>query len=885
MIGLLRWILGIDSGQPNTGGAWRISFVSEYSSYVKLAMLLALAAMVYLTIRSYRREGNAPRRAKAVLACIRIAVIVLVFLVLLRPALVLRFTEDVYSSVVLLIDDSASMAMKDRYPQNGTDNSPAAIAQLLKTDPAALRQMSRSRIVRDVLLRRSGAVAEIAGEHNVLVMRFAPGDAESGGYVERLKLVPARAKGAWGGEGDDGLPALTAALGSLRAAGSQTDLAAAVLGAMSETAGQRISAIVVITDGQVTVEGAAALVAQARQQAEQRSIPLYAVCVGDTATRHKNLAVTSVRAPSLRVRRGSRVTFSVKLQQSMFADQTVVVSLRRRRSGQQAWQEVAKSEPVKLTGPDTSATRPAGQPPLQGDDGRQLVTINVEGDALGAELGDFIYQAYVQPAKDDVNPDDNAAETPLRICDDKVNVLLVGVAGWEFQFVRDFFLRERRTGPDGKSEEAFRISVWQQDAEAELNQDASTGMKLARLPDSLEQLIGSPEGKPFPGYDMVILCDPMATQDGFDEKFVALLKKFVQEHGGGLCYIAGIRNTEANLIDDPSFAGLAELLPVEVARKIADIAERIRDVRPRAYQVYLTPYGVGHPVMSMGAEGAETAAWNLLPGIYWSHPVRRVKPLAQVLAVNSSPFRRTASDEPEPVLAIQSSGAGRVLYVGFNSTWRWRYLDDAHYFRAFWRDVVKFLAPLKIRQVSIAASRQLYRLTEPVDVEAEAFDEQYEPVTAETYPILVIRTDKPSQAPRKIELRAVDAEGRPGVYTGAVEGLEEGKYRFAPVVPVADERLESASIEVASPRDEARRAEADVTTLQYPTGLASREGNFVRVQAIDRLSGLIPSGRLRFVPEKTYELLDSRRLAALTLAMFVAMLAAEWILRKRFNMT
>jgi len=67
--------------------------------------------------------------------------------------------------------------------------------------------------------------------------------------------------------------------------------------------------------------------------------------------------------------------------------------------------------------------------------------------------------------------------------------------------------------------------------------------------------------------------------------------------------------------------------------------------------------------------------------------------------------------------------------------------------------------------------------------------------------------------------------------------------------------------------------------------LASRKENFLLIYEIDRLSGLIPSGRLAFAPEKPYEFLGSRRMAAATLALFVCLLAAEWFFRKRQNMT
>jgi len=92
---------------------------------------------------------------------------------------------------------------------------------------------------------------------------------------------------------------------------------------------------------------------------------------------------------------------------------------------------------------------------------------------------------------------------------------------------------------------------------------------------------------------------------------------------------------------------------------------------------------------------------GILPGIYWSHPISKVKPAAKVLAEHSNPLRRTAKNAAEPLVAVQPVGAGRVLYVGSDETWRWRYVQDGYYHRRFWANAVRYLATLKARQVVI----------------------------------------------------------------------------------------------------------------------------------------------------------------------------------------
>jgi len=880
-------LFGLSAEDAAAGDGWRVTFVAEYGNYVKLAMIAAFALLLYLVVRSYRREGDAPPVAKAFLAGLRLLVIVLAFLVLLRPGLVLSFTETVYPTVAVLLDDSESMSQRDRYAGGADAAYGEQVARRLEVAPDTLAELSRLDLVRRFLPDREG-LAGLADTSNLILLRFAPeesppGDARGVDYVRHLADLPALGTDASPRQFREAEGEIRKALAGLSGAGGRTDLAAAVEGALAMTVGQRLAAVVIVTDGQVTSEQGRAALSGARARADERRADVYAVAVGDTTRRHRNLGVGPLRAPTARVRRGSRVRFTVRLQHSLLDGRTVVVQLQRRRPGEEAWRDVMRSDPVTLSAEESAAG--AADAPGPGDPAEQKVDLLVQPDVLGRELGDFVFRAVVEPESGEANADDNAAETALRVCDDKIHVLLVGCGGWEFQYLRSFLLRERREGPEGEAEDVFRVSVWQQDADPGLNLDASTGMKLAHLPKNLEELIGSPLGE-HPGYDMVMLYDPLPTKDGFDEPFIDLLRTFVQDHGGGLCFLAGRRHTESALLDTQGMGGLRDLLPVEIARNTPDIAARIQQRTPRPYPVLLTPAGVDHPVMRLGARGAvASAAWDDLPGLYWSHPVRQVKPLARVLAINSSPFRRTGTKTAEPVVAIHASGAGRVLYIGADTTWRWRSLEDARYYRTFWRDVIRFLAPTRVRQVAVTAGGAEHQLGQRVAVEVEAYDETYEPVTRETYDVVLVEAGGGMRVLRTVGLRAVDPERRPGLYRGALDDLPEGKYVVAPARPIPEERVDVARFEVVRRRAEQRRPEADLHTLRYPTGLASRPESFLRIDEAGQLPERIAPEPQTFVSERTIELLDSRPLAGTVLGLFVLLLAIEWIVRKRYNMT
>ena len=78
--------------------------------------------------------------------------------------------------------------------------------------------------------------------------------------------------------------------------------------------------------------------------------------------------------------------------------------------------------------------------------------------------------------------------------------------------------------------------------------------------------------------------------------------------------------------------------------------------------------------------------WRVLPGMFWHFPVTRAKPGATVLARHGDPRMRNEHG-PHVLLATQLVGPGRTIFVGFDSTYRWRYLDES-YFDGFWARMI-----------------------------------------------------------------------------------------------------------------------------------------------------------------------------------------------------
>ncbi len=845
---ILTWLIGADALSGAEG--WRFGFVAEYNNYVVLGLLAVLAGLVYLTVRSYRREGEHPPRVKATLAALRIAAIVLTMLVLLRPAIVLRYVNTVYTTLAVLVDDSLSMSFTDRYADA---EQRAAVAETADETPDKLAETSRLEIARRALNGEDGPLTKLTAEHPVMVVGYSTDSPGRESYTRTVGTIDK----VGDGKNPDDNPApndesdeAAELLGELSGAGFETDIAAALRDTLDRLQGKRVAGVVLVSDGQVTTRDPADRLAGALDYARRRGVPIYPVLVGDP-TPPKNLAVTSLVGPR-EVRREAPVTMTATLAHRNLNARPVEVRLLRRRDDATEWTDTAVSEQVVLDG---------------GEDRSRGVT-TVELKFTPQELGRFVYRAVVEPSADEVNPRDNTADARLWVSDEKINVLLVGAGpDWEFRYLKRMLLRQ----PD-----LYRMSVWQQNADEEINQAASTGMKLSRLPQTLEELIGSPGGTPYPGYDVIILHDPTPTENGMDADFAEMLQTFVERHGGGLCYIAGTKNTAANMLNDPALAPLAALSPVVLAPNTMDAVEIIRRKKPESWRMILDAYGLDHPITRLAdsAEDSQTV-WRALPGTYWSHPVARIKPAARVLAVSENPVRRTDRNEPEPVIAVQPVGRGQVVYVGVQEIWRWRVLRDGEFHRRLWSNVVRFLATLQPRMVTITAGGDTFTAGERITVEAEVYDEKFEPLTAESFTVRLV--DVETGDAQSVDLPAV--EDRPGRYRKTITIARTGAYELTALAddPDAEQKVAGKRITVELPQAETRRTEADAELMR---SLASRPENFLDVTEADRLASLIPSGKLTTYREDPRELWDSN----LTLLLIVILLATEWILRKKYNM-
>ena len=275
-------------------------------------------------------------------------------------------------------------------------------------------------------------------------------------------------------------------------------------------------------------------------------------------------------------------------------------------------------------------------------------------------------RATLEGAGPELKANDHSAMADVRAIRDKIKVLFIaGETFPEVEFIRAMLLRDN----------AISASTWLQTADADYEQPGSP--RLKRLPETAEELNE---------FDCIILYDPDPT--AWPADYPQLLNDFVAKAGGGLIYVAGERNTKDlyDRPDDPALSWL-NLLPVMVEPGLyhTDVTVKLSTQSP--WKLEITPEGKTDSIFTFTdqPENNETILASL-PGMFWYFPVTRARPGATVLARHADPRMRNEYG-PHVLLATQLVGPGRSFFCAFDSTYRWRFLDD-RFFDSFWAHMV-----------------------------------------------------------------------------------------------------------------------------------------------------------------------------------------------------
>ncbi|MBM3889093.1 MAG: hypothetical protein FJ388_08195 [Verrucomicrobia bacterium] len=333
---------------------------------------------------------------------------------------------------------------------------------------------------------------------------------------------------------------------------------------------------------------------------------------------------------------------------------------------------------------------------------------------------------------------------------------------------------------------------------------------------------------------------------------------------------------------------IAQLLPVQIEREQLTVADALSRVNQQDWPWLITAAGLENPIFQLDADPERNRrVWAAMPGFYWAQPVRALKPGATSLVAHSDPRRQTRQG-PQPIVATQFYGPGRVLFVATDSTWRWRYIG-ARAFDQFWSQTVRYLTQGRLlgglKRLVLTTDRDEYSLGQRITVRAKVLDAGYKPAVMEKFEVQVkvgqassLPSDEGSQAGGLRHLRLEPIAGTAGEFEGSLLADQLGLYEVSAAVPGTRDLGTVKSVRVTLPRVEfadTRMNEPLLRQIATTTG-----GEFLTLDKIGVLPARIPKREQVLVNEQTADLWDT----PMALCLFCGLLFAEWVVRKWKNL-
>src|SRR5262245_53771055 len=223
-----RWseiLFGIEPTTWAEGGRWSLDWLALPRGDRMLIVLAALLGIVVGLWWLYRREApqvSAGRRA--LLMGLRLAAVALAACMLFEPIIVLSREEFIPSQVLVLVDDSESMSLRDAWRD---ESAAQRVVEAFRIDKGieGLRSQRRLDLVQRLLTPDFVQSLEANGDHTVQLRSFASALGEAIDPAQQAPLEPQ---------------------------GQTTAIGDALQQAIIASAGQPVAGIVLVTDGQST---------------------------------------------------------------------------------------------------------------------------------------------------------------------------------------------------------------------------------------------------------------------------------------------------------------------------------------------------------------------------------------------------------------------------------------------------------------------------------------------------------------------------------------------------------------------------------------------------------------------------------------------------------
>lgn len=842
--------------------SWHLLFSGAGSPgwviFASLGVVLALVLSIWL-LRLERRL--VPRGVGFGLLGLRLSILSFLFLILLQPLLTKRFDVEERGRVVVAVDASLSMETRDRHASLAEKLRWAQALGMLGSDESA------GQFEGWVLQAESGAEPDWLGLGRAVenAVERASSEARRKQVSEALeeleemprtefvrRLLLAQPREFLRNLGEVMPVDLRVFATEQRATesgglerclvGDRRDLVPDGTGAvqtlqsvLAEEAGGQVRSFVLITDGRQTLPVDLALEAE---RLGALGIPVYSIPVGSRLP-PRDLSIAAVESPET-VFLNDSARIRVVLGTSGFEGQSVEVRLGLSGGGG----EVLQRQSVVPAG-DTA-----------------VVDFTVPSDNAGR----FDYEIASDVQAGELREDNNSRVVNLRVVDNKARVMLLeGDARWEFRYLRNLLERDKQVQATTVLFRQPYLEILNEPAmESKLPAEEAFRQQLA-LTDLL--VVGD--------------VDPAEVEEGVWK----LVDNAVTRDGLTLVVIPGRRSMPASFRSET----LTGMLPVSDYRQ--ELAEQyqptVQGGEQSMFRLVPTAEAQEQPMFQLGGKlgaGEIGAGLGSLPGHPWIYS-GTPRPGAKLWVSAAWPG---GGGETSPVIVHQDYGFGQTVWMGIDSTWRWRLRagDEWHY--QFWGQLIRWAARNK---AAAGNSDVRMSITDAVIGESESaevtvrWDERILPrLEGAVMEVVAEQLDVSGTVMKRVEGESViSARLRPGAdsperFTARMPQLSEGTWRLRLQVTGTDAApAETIATEVLVRRQLSAELANVSCNRDFLTQLSELSGGeMIEPWDARRLLELVRP------EEESEEKVQERTLWDhwLVIVVFSGLLMGEWVLRK-----
>ena len=449
-------------------------------------------------------------------------------------------------------------------------------------------------------------------------------------------------------------------------------------------------------------------------------------------------------------------------------------------------------------------------------------------------------EASITPLLEESESTNNARRMQLSVISQDYKVLIMdGRSRWESRFVRNAFERDEQ---------------WEVDT---IIAGETTGQKT--LPRGEEKNQFPLDRNQLFEYELIIFgeIDP----ELFEKKELEWLREFVEIGGGGMIFIDGLRGELRQL----EGTELEALLPVsKVETSLTELPDSLE----------LTPRGAEQAALALAVDKTENQEfWTTLPPPHTIVPIEPTPDSVTLVDV-------VIGEDRKPAIVSKSYGAGKVVYLAFDESWRWRYKAADLWHQRAWHQLAKFAMPQPFSAsdefVSIDTGPASYEHGEKPSIRIRLTGLDGKPNEGATVDALIW---KDGRVVSSVNLNP-DANV-PGVYRSLVDPLPSADYEVSIRASGYNESvLKSRGQFTVLPIDSGEMSETAVNETLLKQMAEESGGKYLREEDLAELPVMLETLSHGRVVESETLLWQSYW----WLGTIVLLLTVEWLLRKRVGL-